>query len=342
MKRNLLLLTLLIAVLAVGCAPAPTTSCPDGTTAMTDIYGNTVCLPEDNSSVGEDLEEAADGLEDDSMEESAEEPTDEKADEEDMADISSKSELPRKEVKEGELVGFPNLKAVDPEGDELTYSYSDPLDESGEWQTKKGDAGEYIATITVSDGVNDVTQDVLIIVNKVNVAPTLAPIDDITVVEGEMVVVTLDVNDEDGDELSIEFSEPLDDEGEWKTEKGQAGEYLVEVEVSDETEKVSEEFIITVLSSNKPPVITEIDDVEVEEGEIISFNPTAYDPEGEEISIAYSGWMSESSYKTTFDDEGVHVVVITVSDGELESTEEVKVTVLDVNRPPMFVGGSFK
>ena len=37
------------------------------------------------------------------------------------------SSLPRKEVKEGELVSFPNLKAVDPDGDPITYTFTAPL-----------------------------------------------------------------------------------------------------------------------------------------------------------------------------------------------------------------------
>src|SRR3989338_8854050 len=54
-------------------------------------------------------------------------------------------------VTEGELVKI-KLKATDPDGNPLTYNFSWPLNEKGEWQTKTGDAGQYNVVVTVSDG----------------------------------------------------------------------------------------------------------------------------------------------------------------------------------------------
>src|SRR3989338_8151177 len=52
---------------------------------------------------------------------------------------------------EGDLIRL-SLKAVDPDGDKLTYVYSEPFNDNGLWQTKDGDAGRYLSTITVTDG----------------------------------------------------------------------------------------------------------------------------------------------------------------------------------------------
>ena len=75
------------------------------------------------------------------------------------------SDLPVKVVTEGDLVSFPNLKATDPDGDPIKYTFSKPLNDKGEWQTKVGDKGEYVVTITASDGTNSVDQKIKIVVN---------------------------------------------------------------------------------------------------------------------------------------------------------------------------------
>src|SRR3990167_1780809 len=59
---------------------------------------------------------------------------------------SPNASIPRKEVVEGELVNFPGLRASDPDGDPITYTFSKPLTEKGEWRTNLGDAGEYPVT----------------------------------------------------------------------------------------------------------------------------------------------------------------------------------------------------
>src|SRR3989338_4153364 len=63
--------------------------------------------------------------------------------------------------------------ATDPDSDKLTYYYSSPLNEKGEWQTTYGDAGEYDSTITVYDGQANTTEDIKIIVNKKEVPPQI-------------------------------------------------------------------------------------------------------------------------------------------------------------------------
>jgi len=49
--------------------------------------------------------------------------------------------------------------------------------------------------------------------------------------------------------------------------------------------------------------------------------------------------MAEASYQTTYDDAGEYVVTVTVSDGFYDISQEVTVTVNDVNRPPVFAWG---
>ena len=82
-------------------------------------------------------------------------------------------DVPKKEVVEGDLVNFPNLKATDPDGDPITYTFTAPFDEHGKWQTKAGDAGDHLVSITATDGTNTVSQQVLIVVRAKNRAPEI-------------------------------------------------------------------------------------------------------------------------------------------------------------------------
>ena len=57
--------------------------------------------------------------------------------------------------------------------DTITYTFSEPLDENGRWETDYSDAGEYLITVTASDGVSETSRKVLLVVNKINVAPII-------------------------------------------------------------------------------------------------------------------------------------------------------------------------
>src|SRR3989338_2566256 len=69
------------------------------------------------------------------------------------------------EINETEKISL-GLQAEDPDAEKLTYTFSKPLDKNGEWQTNYGDAGEYEATITVSDREVSTSENILIKVNR--------------------------------------------------------------------------------------------------------------------------------------------------------------------------------
>ncbi|MBU4493357.1 MAG: hypothetical protein KKA61_03220, partial [Nanoarchaeota archaeon] len=56
-------------------------------------------------------------------------------------------ELTKITVKEGELVVI-KPESEDPDADTILYTFSEPLDKDGIWQTNKGDAGNYEITVT--------------------------------------------------------------------------------------------------------------------------------------------------------------------------------------------------
>ncbi|MBD3313440.1 hypothetical protein GF345_03275 [Candidatus Woesearchaeota archaeon] len=158
----------------------------------------------------------------------------------------------------------------------------------------------------------------------------------VTVYEGEKVQLQVRGSDPDGDPISYTFSAPLDENGMWQTEEGDAGDYLVTVTASDGKTQSSKTLKISVLQRNAPPVISGLSDVTVREGETVSLDPQVSDNDGDEVTVSYSGWMTSSSKKTGYDDSGKYDVTVTASDGKSQTNEEVQITVLDVNRAPEF------
>src|SRR3989344_799582 len=62
-------------------------------------------------------------------------------------------------------------EAIDPDNDSIIYAYSRPLNEKGQWQTGYDDAGEYLITVTASDGINKSTKEVLLVIENKNQPP---------------------------------------------------------------------------------------------------------------------------------------------------------------------------
>lgn len=411
------LVSVVLAVIAVlfvaGCAQL----LPPG-------WNNTGTPSQPTGAVSADIDQVSEDI--DMLDETEAEDTvlDEDVVEDVMPQNPADAELPRKQVVEGDLVSFPNLQAVDPDGDTITYTFTPPLNTAGQWQTTVGDAGEYRVTITASDGKNSVsqiviiqvdpknrppeillaskemtvnegepvvidakvsdadgdevtltydgwmlsssmstdyddagthevelrasdgtvttTERVLITVKNVNRAPTVNLIADVIVKEGDKITVSPTASDPDGDKVLFVYGSPITADGTWQTTADDVGKYRINVTATDGDLTAATSFLLTVESLNKPPVIQIADLITVDEGQTVMLSPTISDPEGDEMTISYSGWMSSSTYTTGYEDSGSHLVTITASDGINTAKKDVTVMVTDVNRPPTFGSGAFR
>ncbi|MBD3318755.1 hypothetical protein GF342_02510 [Candidatus Woesearchaeota archaeon] len=251
----------------------------------------------------------------------------------DTTDTADTEDLPVKRVKEGELVSFSNLAASDPDGDEITFSFEEPLNNKGEWQTGRGDAGTYIVTITASDGTTSATQDVKIIVESVNAAPTIE-VADVTVKEGEKVTLAVQTSDENDDEVTVVFSGWMDSATR-DTSSEDIGEHEVTITASDGMETTSKTITVTVIDVNHAPVLDALSPIVVTEGEKVVIVPTASDTDKDTLTYTFSEPADKNGiWQTRKGDEGQYTITVTVSDGELEHSIDVDVTVEHLNTPP--------
>jgi hypothetical protein len=156
----------------------------------------------------------------------------------------------------------------------------------------------------------------------------------LTVTEGELVKLTVKATDADGDKLEYDFGSPLNSEGKWQTRSGDAGVYYPEIKVSDGKETVTKKIKVVVEPKNNKPVLQFIPNIDVDEGDTVVLNPRATDADGDKLTYAYTGWMTKATKVTDYTDAGVHKVTVSVTDGISTVSQEVTVTVDDVNRAP--------
>ena len=331
---------------------------------------------------------------------------------------------------EGDVVTIP-IRASDPDGDEITYDYSEPFNNNGVWQTELGDEGSYVVEVNASDGItttqatvlvrieranrapvidcpaefrfsegdlavhncdvydpegdrvvvtyrgwttsrtkqtgyddagnytvivqardtnnNTVEEAVPVVVEETNRAPEIESVDDQTVRETSTFSIDADVSDPDGDDVDVRYTAPVGDDGIWETAYGDAGDYQITVIASDGQAETRETFTLSVEERNQAPVIRPMQNISVSEGDVVNIRPEVYDPDGDDVTIDYNGWMESSRYETTYDDaypdgcndkgcEASYTVFIEATDGELTTQETVTVFVEDKNRPPQFTG----
>ncbi|MGQ9609334.1 MAG: choice-of-anchor D domain-containing protein [bacterium] len=118
------------------------------------------------------------------------------------------------------------------------------------------------------------------------------------------------------------------------------GEHKVMVTVED-----LNPVIFTATVGNSKPVIDPISDKQVNEGETLTFTVIARDADPEDIiTLSASALPNNATFNTStgvftftpnYNQAGVYSITFTASDGALSSSIKVKITVIDVNRPPV-------
>ena len=329
-------LLLVIAIVVVGCVDYKAYEEP----AAQPVASDTDLVDEIAQIERELAEEAANPTNTESMEqpEVTEVPVEEPAVEEEIvADLAEPTPgVIDVRVKENELLRL-NTLITDPDGDPVTATFTQPVNNQGEWKTNYGDAGEYLVTLTATDGKLTTAQKIRVIVERVNVAPAISNVRDLSVLEGQVVNFEPTVTDANGDALTVTVSEPLKS-GSFVTDHTSAGKYTVKVTASDGEMESVETFTLTIGDVNVKPEIVGVTDLVVSEGEEVRISPEVTDLDGDVTQVTISEPVgNDGVWMPTYKDHGEYFVTVTADDGKDRVTKRIRLLVEDVNKAPEIV-----
>ncbi len=262
-------------------------------------------------------------------------------------------------VNEGDLVSL-KLEAIDEDMDNIFYNFSKPLNQNGEWQTGYEDAGEYKITVTASDGKLTDTQKVLLIVKDKNRAPFFDPLNDAVVNENEQLIFNVTAIDPDGDKityLTVDLPDNatfINNKFKWKPSfdtvkknwfekiitkmhipyKPKRNFFVTFIAKSNDFE-AEQTIKITIHETNRAPVLEKIGKITINEGELLTFNPVASDPDGDKLKYSYSGFTNAKEKYIGYDEAGTYYATVLASDGYLSDTENITLIIKDTNRAPL-------
>jgi len=197
------------------------------------------------------------------------------------------------------------------------------------WVTSSGDAGDYLVTVTADDGNGGKdTETFSIEVGEENTDPEIEAIGNFTIDEGEGISVDIEATDDDGDDITLSFVLKLGtatipaseysftDNGvgtasvSWMTSTGDAGTYVATITANDGNGgSDTEVFTVTVEepTTNTDPVIADISNQTVDEGEAVGASISATDDDDDDITLSFvlkKGGTTVSISEYSFTDNG--------------------------------------
>jgi len=178
---------------------------------------------------------------------------------------------------------------------------------------------------------------------SVNQPPVLNLVGNKVVNEGQSLVFVISATDPEGNELTYSVANlpaganfaSSSKTFSWTPEYDQTGTYPVTFTVSDGSLTDSETTTITVNNTNRPPVLNDIGNKTVSEGQLLTFMILATDPDGDSLTYsAGANFMPETmtfSWTPSYDDAGAYEnILFEVFDGELTDFEEITITIVNV------------
>lgn len=167
----------------------------------------------------------------------------------------------------------------------------------------------------------------------------------IIVKETDLVFLKPKATDPDMDKLVFSYTTPLDNEGRWQTNYGDAGEYTVTITASDGELSVTKDILVIVNKREEAPVIDEAipkeESLETKESSKLEFSVKASDLNKDPLTYSWKLDGEEKSKENTYiydagyDAAGQHTVKVMVSDGAKDTSRIWAVKVENVNRKPI-------
>lgn len=269
------------------------------------------------------------------------------------------SQIGNRSATEGQTISFA-ISASDPDGDQLAYSATglpagadfNPATRVFNWTPGYSQAGRYVMVFTVTDGALTDSEAVAIDVANFNRPPVLSQIGSKTVVENSQMIIIINASDPDGDRLAYSAGgmpaganfNATSRVFSWRPGFGSSGSYAVTFAATDSSLNDSETITIKVVKFNRPPVLSQIGSKTVSEGQVLAFSVSASDPDGDQLAYSATGLPAGADFNATsrafswrpsFSQSGTYAVTFTASDGGMQDSETIAITVANVNRAPV-------
>jgi serralysin len=203
---------------------------------------------------------------------------------------------------------------------------------------------------TITQGDKTSSADVTVTIEAVNDAPSVDIASTIQVAENQTAVTTVSVSDVDEDELTLTLggtdadSFNLSDENVLTFKEAPDYEtktsYSITLTLTDGTQTVPKDITIAITNVNDvAPEFTSDATFSIEENKISVGTVTATDSEGDNVSFSISGselvitaegvltFVSASDYET----KSEYTATVTASDGVNETTQDISITIINVN-----------
>lgn len=241
----------------------------------------------------------------------------------------------------------------------------------------------YEVQITASDGISLAQQTIAVTVTDMNEAPAITSASSANVAENVTTVLTVSGSDPEHGDLTYSLAGGADDSlfslnlttgglaflaapnFESPQDADQNNVYEVRVSVSDGTNTATQDIQVTVTNVDETPSITSANAASVLENVTSVQTVTASDPEGHFLLYGITGGVDQAKFTLNFltgaltfvsppdfehptdsNHDNVYEVQVAVSDGTHLVTQEISVTVINVNEtvtmPLPANGGNFK
>ncbi len=266
-----------------------------------------------------------------------------------------------------DISGFENgtvtisINATDPNNDPLTIKLYDreivgfvpiasrltQVNQTFVLQATYDDAGRYYLRVAVSNGFSMVTRDFTLTVINVNRPPVLTPIGNQTVTAGTFFSMQVTAFDPDGEDLTFSANttlfniNPFNGMITFTPKNSQAGDYYVNISVTDGELTDSNIVFFRVIKTNSAPVIEQIPPQRAKVGELFSLQINASDSDGDPLTFSTDTNMFNISDQGLINftpisaDIGSHLINITVTDGKSNDTNILNLVVTGVTQPPI-------
>ncbi len=268
-----------------------------------------------------------------------------------------------KTTQEDQPLSF-TITATDADDDSLTYSalnlptgaIFDAQTQLFSWAPDFTQAGFYQTTFFVSDAVDLDSETISITVQNVNRAPVFDNIPDtMSVDEGTLLAFNINATDPDDDTINYlaqnlpETAAFSNQTFNWTPGFDQADSpKVVTFLASDGELEDIETTVITVNNVNRPPMLQPIGNKSTTVDSLLTFTVNATDPDGDQITYSAQNLPAGATFENgvfnwtpATDQAGFNLVTFVASDGQLQASETITITVSQDNNDPLVLDMRF-